>query len=473
MDSHRPKQSALEKRLQLLQKEMKPSRAFVLSTKDKVFTHIENAQARKKASFLEKALMPFLKQVGAFAFSFIFVLTLWNVVFMATLQSTKADYIGEVTNHQGKVYIVRSSEKIEVTSPQKVYEGDTIEVDTQSNAQVYFYNAGETRLSENTKLKINKVVRQENKENVIAVNLEKGSLEGKVDPVGNTGSGTAKLAVVTTSGTLEAKNNATFALSLNDNGTIASVSASSEKVDLIAAASTSTEAQTLTVNAGQTLTNPIASSVTSTTDTQSGSTIIVTTDTVPAIRQNNVNTNKPEIENIPEKKPSKTRPVQTTSGAKIVEEKSENENSNIIVSLPETSIDVYQLGQIQDIDVAVNIAQVKLNNAVNSLNNKDETQALIDIKSYLSTLERMNTLVGTIQPGNTSGKFSIKQLSDFIDTTALTTINSRYAATRDIVNPENRKAYNASMKKLHYLARVEAGFKFRLQLAKTALSENK
>lgn len=470
MDSQRPRHSALEESLALLHKEMKPSHTFVLVTKDKIFSHIENEQARKKMNFVQRALLPFLKQVSAFAFSFVFVFTLLNVVFMATLQSTKADYIGEITNSQGKVYIVRSSEKITVTSTQKLYEGDTIEVSDHSNAQLYFYNTGETKLSENTKLKIGKVEREENKESVIALNLEKGSLEGKVDPVGDLGKIPTKLSVVTTSGTVEARSNAAFAVSLNENGTIASVSASSEQVDLIASSTANaSDSQTVTVTAGQTFTSPIVATISGDADTQSGATIIATSETIIGVTQN-TNINKPEEETTGEKKtPSKARPpVQTSSGAQIVQQ----ENTNTILPLPESSIDVYQLGQIQDIEAAANIAQVKLNNAVNALNNKDEAQALAAVQSYLSTLERIDGLVAAIKQNQTNAKYRIKTLSDFINTTALTTINGKYVAAESIINAENKKTYNASMRKLHYLARIEASFKFRLQLADTALSKN-
>ncbi|MFN7161149.1 MAG: hypothetical protein ACK4NC_06145 [Candidatus Gracilibacteria bacterium] len=457
---------AFEKRLELLKKEMKPSRTFVILTKDKVFSHIENAQERKRMSFVQRLLLPFLKQASTFAFAFIFASALLNVVFLATLQSTKADYIGEVTSSQGKVYIVRSSEKIEVTKTQKLFEGDTIEVEGESNAQLYFYNTGETKLSENTKLKIGKVERQENQENVIALNLEKGSLEGKIDPVGDQGNSSTKLSVVTTSGTVEARNNAAFAVSLNDNGTIASVSASSEQVDLIATNTANpSDAQTVTVTAGQTFTTPVITAVVTDADTQSGATIIASADA------GNANVNKPEGDVTEEKKilPIAIRPVQTASGAQIVVQ----ENSNTLVPLPETSIDVYQLGQIQDLDAAVDIAQVKLNNAITAVNAKDEVLALTSIQSYLSTLERIDGLVAAIKQTQTSAKFRIKTLADFINTTALTTINGKYVTAENTINTENMRVYNTSMKKLHYLARIEASFKSRLQLVNSALIKNK
>lgn len=442
--------SHIEESLMALRSEIVPTSHFLIETKAKVFDGIDNSLLKKKYSFFSINFWQVFKQSFTFVFSFLFAFTILNVAFLTTAQPSRAEYVGEVTSREGEVYIMRanSDQKIQVFSPEKLYEGDTIEVANHSNAEVYFYNSGQTSLSENTKIRIEKIDHASTSETKIALALQKGQLDAKVDPASSTTSMLPKISIITTSGVVEATTNADFSVSLNDNGTIAKVTSSQEKVSVIASSTNTVVVQEgNSITGGDVIAHEQFEAIAHTSNSGALLATAVSVAPVEIVKKSEKNN---------EIVPKISLPTTSSVGPK-----------ETVVPLPDTvTLDVYQLGVLQEISSATDIAQVKIQNIVKELNSNNSSAALVQLRSYNATLDRIAADIANLKHINTvvPKQPLLAHVVDFTVRSYLNSINSAYTSVVSNIDQENKAIYFAVQKKLHHLARIEALLKSQIEL---------
>ena len=453
-----PRNFHLEKKLLKLKKTIVPSDFFVRTVKIRLFDHIDSLQVSKSGSTWTHIVL-LLKKTSTFAFSFLLAFTLFNVVFFTTLETSHADYVGEVMSKEGNVFIRRAhtQELVIVQSKERLFEGDTIEVADKSHAQVYFYNTGETVLSSNTTVVIDKVEKITQEDRKVALTLKKGGIEAKVES--SLVDSDSKLSISTPKGTVEAPMNADFSVALQENGSV-KLASEEEEVALIPQGDNPTP---MIVAAGEEM------------DTQNVLELTPTVSTTPIIAIAEV---KPHSENLVP--PTKVKKSSVLSGATLalehIADKSEvqitedsleiSAKDTSFVPVPEVAVvDLFQRGVLQEISSSADIAQVKLHSVLEAYKNKDFALSLQRMQSYYTTLDRMASLIAKVKQITIAvpKQAPMKHIVDFTVRNYLTSINSAFTTTKPSIKEENLELFTSVQKKLHYLARQEAVLKSHIE----------
>lgn len=452
---HNSSETYLKKRLTTYKKAIVPSDFFVRAVKLKVFDRIDASRVAEK-SWNWSSLLRFFEKTSAFAFSFAVAFALFNAVFFTALETSHADYVGEIMNKEGNVLIRRAhtQELVIVQSKERLFEGDTIEVADKSHAQVYFYNTGETVLASNTTVVIDKVEKVGSEDRKVALTLKKGGIDAKVEasPVESD----SKLSISTPKGTVEAPMNADFSVALQENGSV-KLTSEEEKIALIPEGE---NVAPVIVAAGEEMDTHELLELTPSLSTTEAISVI---ESKPVVVASSAKVKKPVTLS---GAVLATATPSTTENAVLEAIPEEIVENTQVVPVPEVAaVDVFQKGLLDELSSSVDIAQVKLQSVLEAYKNKDLVASLDRMQSYYATLDRIASLIAKVKQINIAvpKQAPMKHIVDFTVRNYLTSINSAFTATKSSIKEENSEMFSAIQKKLHYLARQEAVLKSHIE----------
>lgn len=214
----------LEKLLHLIQtvsKRVKPSTSFKVLSRERIFERIE-----KKESFRWKNVVWQRLIAGALIVAMFFV-----YVIKITPPETVRAYVGEATVLKGQLNLEKDTGTVVVTSSAKLEVGDRLNIAPSSSVKVDFIDESSAVLSEGSVMKIDAflVNTHDVKNSYVSLSLEKGEITGKVQ---KEETDAAQVKIQTPSGIIEA-NHSDFTIKVSDDDTKVTVLSNSVTVKAI------------------------------------------------------------------------------------------------------------------------------------------------------------------------------------------------------------------------------------------------
>jgi len=192
--------------LQRVSKKVQPSPYFKVVSKERLLQRIEARSYAMKYSFWQKAMA----SVSLLALVVVFVLTL------TIPNQTSASYIGEATVLQGTMNIQHETDTKTVHSSSPIQVGDVLTLPAYSQVKIHFIDDSQSVLFSNTAIKINSFLLNSTniRNSLLAMSIWKGEMISTVDKMDGD---LSKVQIQTPSSIIEAKN-ANFKVTVNQQG---------------------------------------------------------------------------------------------------------------------------------------------------------------------------------------------------------------------------------------------------------------
>jgi hypothetical protein len=192
--------------LQRVSKKVQPSPYFKVVSKERLLQRIESRSYALKYSFWQKAMA----SVSLLALVVVFILTL------TIPNQTSASYIGEVTVLQGTMNIQHETDTKTVHSSSPIQVGDILTLPADSQAKIHFIDDSQSILLSNTTIQINSFLLNSTniRNSLLAMIIWKGEM---ISTVNKMDGDLSKVQIQTPSSIIEAKN-ANFKVTVNQQG---------------------------------------------------------------------------------------------------------------------------------------------------------------------------------------------------------------------------------------------------------------
>lgn len=360
--------------MHILRNGLKTPASFVTQTRAALFQRIELDTAKsKRASWY---LLPHgFKRLAALTTAGVILASAFFSTSLFSPSLTMA-YVGEFDAVHGDVFIHRGEGTVRAKFRDKIFEGDTIEVASSSNAHITFGGEAKTELAANTRLLVQNIITTTVASNVsseVHLALQSGTFTQKRSDKTNDLLDTG-ISVTTSSGVIKATAYADFVVRSDDPNTIA-LSVRSEGVSVIKNINSSDVEESFSEGQSVTLVRDQEGTVV-TTDT--GLIVTATGSLIRALEMPRVASivklqPQKEVVQTPSVTVSQTDPVNTTTSTAIT-----------MPSKPALDLRVSQV--FEAIRPRLEIAEVKLNQALSYHVNGQEDKALIAMEGYVSTV---------------------------------------------------------------------------------------
>lgn len=424
-------ESWAQQHLESFRDHLVPSSTFYAETKATLFQKIAADKRPTRAWYiLPNALQKWAGVVTAAS-------VLAGVLFAGPLFAPKISlaYVGEFGNIQGTVFIHRAEGTVRAQSKDKIFEGDTIEVASASKAEITLAGDAQAELAENTKIHVGDVMTM-HMDNAVAsqvhLQLQQGTYAQKKTESGNQDSATM-ITLATPSGTIKSTAYADFVVNADKADQVAlSVQSSGVTVmregnnPLLAAGQVVQGGQSVVLNGSNTDLVVFA-----TTDLKTATGSLIAT----------METSTKESET--------TKPV--TVRTTVAPEK-----APVIAAPVTSSLDVSFRTTLDGIQSRLEIAQIKMQQAIDFHNRGDDEQARIAMAGYVNTAKDVYTALGATTPAT-----AIPTLKESLDTIIQQSpLNAAYndlSAKTDV--DKTSEGYQKTLESLQELSRAEAAMR--------------